>query len=264
MLERLGDSRLGEVFRARDTRVGRTVALVVASDAFQAISTAAKLRADAQTVMTVSHPNIAALYEIGEEGGRLFLAFEFVPGEELDRVIAGHPLNARRAIDLATQIADALAEAHAAGVVHGELTTSKVVVTPKGNAKLVDLGLTAWTAAATDPNAHHATDVTALGAVLFEMLTGRSRTDASIAPTMLNASLPGEVDALAAKTFDSAVVFAAELRALGAILDVRAEQLVKSRPAPIGRHRSRSKAPIIATSVLIALVAAFVTWWLLR
>src|SRR5213594_968991 len=119
ILERIGAGGMGEVYRARDTRLGRTVAVkvlpaTVANDSERRERFLREARASA----ALSHPNIAALYEIGEDQGHLFLAFEYVPGETLQTVVAGRPLNPRRAIDFATQIADALAEAHAEGIVH--------------------------------------------------------------------------------------------------------------------------------------------------
>src|SRR5438552_1180098 len=114
ILERIGAGGMGEVYRARDTRVGRTVAIKVLPAAVaDDPERRARFLREARASASLSHPNIAALYEIGEEQGHMFLAFEFVPGETLKVAIGGRPLNARRAVDLATQIADALADAHA-------------------------------------------------------------------------------------------------------------------------------------------------------
>ena len=169
ILERLGESGLGEMFRARDTKVGRTVALTIPPGGIQDdTSKRERLLSDAKEAMTVSHPNLAALYEAGEDGGRLYLAFEFVPGDTLDRVIAGHPLNVRRAIDLTSQIADGLAEAHAAELPHGDVTARRVVITPKGNAKLLDLGFSRWTRAAGSAGGE-AADIEAVGVLFFQM-----------------------------------------------------------------------------------------------
>lgn len=202
ILERIGAGGLGEVFRARDTSLGRTVALkIVPPDIAGDPARREALVRDARAAATLSHPNIAALYEIGEEGDALFLVQEFVPGSPLAAVIAGRPLNPRRAVDLAIQIADALADAHAADLVHGDLKPDNVIVTPKGAAKILDWGLSAWTrggaarrAAATLAQADAATvqgtlaflapeqaigergdaraDVFSAGAILFAMLTG--------------------------------------------------------------------------------------------
>ena len=218
ILERIGAGTLGDVYRARDTRLGRTVAVKLPGAELQADR--ARLDAlshDARIASVLSHPNIAALYEIGEEEGRLFLVFEFVPGEPLKRVIAGRPLNMRRAVDLATQMADALAEAHAAEVVHGGLTPDTVMITPKGNAKILDFGFVRWKKSPTpDGESDHRTDIEALGALLFEMLTGRPPSEAA---PRLGASMPGELDEIVGKAlgayaeggYEAAATLAAEL-----------------------------------------------------
>lgn len=264
ILERIGESGLGEVFRARDTKLGRTVALTVPAGGIQDdVSKREQLLSDAKQAMTVSHPNLAALYEAGEDSGRVYLAFEFVPGDTLDRIIAGHPLNVRRAIDLTGQIADALAEAHAAELSHGDVTARKIVVTPKGNAKLLDFGFSRWTHAGRGGGGEVG-DVEAVGVLFFEMLTGRAPAATGAAPTAVNKSLPAEVDAVASKPYQSAVAFAAELRSLGALLQTRAEAAEKSRPTPMRGVPRRSKAPWIAAigAMLAAAVAA--AWWWMR
>src|SRR5438876_6017388 len=184
ILDRIGAGGLGDVYRARDTRLGRTVAIKVPGAELQAGGDRREaLLRDAQIASVLSHPNIAALFEIGDDDGRLFLVFEFVPGEPLKRVIEGRPLNVRRAVDLATQMADALAEAHALEIVHGDLRPETVMVTPKGNAKILDFGLVRWKKTITDQTvsggSDHRVDIEALGALLFEMLTGRKPADAS-------------------------------------------------------------------------------------
>ncbi len=262
ILERLGESRLGEIFRARDTKLGRTVALTVVSDAIDGSEDRSRLRAAAQRAMTVSHPNIAALYDAGDESGRLYFAFEYVPGDTLDRVIAGHPLNVRRALDLAIQLADALADAHAAELPHGDLIPRRVVVTPKGNAKILDFGFASWTSASGTPGDDSA-DIDALRALLFEMLTGRAMPATAVAPTTMNKSLPAEVDEIVAKRFESAVTMAAELRALAAVLEVRAEAAGKNRPVVAVRsRRRRSRLPAILAAVVAVAAAVAVLWWL--
>src|SRR5262247_3954896 len=117
VLGQLGSGGLGEVFRARDTRLGRTVAVKVLPEALKAdpkrldsIGEAAK------TAAAISHPNITALFEGGQDGGQYFLVFEFVSGDQLSALIDGRALNVRRAVELAIQIADALAEAESRGV----------------------------------------------------------------------------------------------------------------------------------------------------
>src|SRR5476651_6981 len=147
ILDRIGAGGMGEVYRARDTRLGRTVAIkVMIADIAGDPDRRARFLQDARATAALSHPNIAALYEIGEDQDQLFPVFEYVPGETLKNVIAGRPLNPRRAIDLAVQLADALADAHAEGIVHRDIKSDNIIVTPKGNAKILDFGLAAWTA----------------------------------------------------------------------------------------------------------------------
>ena len=201
ILDPHGVGGIGEVYRARDTRLGRTVAIKVLSAEIAAdAERCAGLLRDARASAVLSHPNIAALYETGEDQGQMFLVFEFVPGNTLKSVIGGRPLNPRRAIELAIELADALAEAHAEGIVHRDIKPDNIIVTPKGHAKILDFGLAAWTSggaererAAATPSAVTAldtvaymspeqllhqrivderTDLFSLGVVLFEMITG--------------------------------------------------------------------------------------------
>jgi serine/threonine protein kinase len=271
ILERVGDSRLGEVFRARDTRLGRTVAIKIPPDRILSDpSTRERFLADARAAMALSHPNIAALYEVDDTAGDVFLAFEFVPGDPLDRVISGHPLNARRAIDLTVQLADALADAHAAEMAHGDLTSDNVIVTPKGSAKILDFGFARWTG---DGHAgDEASDIHALGRLLFEMLTGNApAAAANVPPTMLNRSLPRELDEIALKAletgergYQTAATFSAELRSVAAILDVRTAAADKARPAPkLGAPR-KPKAPWILLAMVLAAAALAAAWWWMR
>lgn len=271
ILERAGDSGLGEVFRARDTRLGRTVAVTIPPAAIQDDPVKREaLLADARAAAAVSHPNIAALYETGEEQGRVFLAFEFVPGDPLSRIVAGHALNARRAIDLTVQMADALADAHAAELTHGNLTSDAVVITPKGNAKILDVGFGRWTRE-DGATGSERDDLRSLGTIFFQMLTGRAPDDDRTPPTLVNRLLPSEVDEIASKAlsadeergYQGAATLAADLRALGAVLEVRAEAAGASKPSVRGARRA-SKTPWIGAAVIVILAAMAAVWWWLR
>src|SRR5262249_9530303 len=131
ILERGGGGGMGEVYRARDMRLGRTVAIkVLAADVAGDPERRERFVRDARATAALSHPNIAALYEVGEDQGQLFLVFEFVPGETLNQVMSGRPLNTRRAVDFAGQIADALAEAHAEATVPRHIKPAHSVSPP--------------------------------------------------------------------------------------------------------------------------------------
>jgi serine/threonine protein kinase len=268
VLDRIGGGAV-EVYRARDTRAGRTVALKVLPADFDPAERE-KLLQRALAVSRLSHPNIAALHEVGDDGGP-FLVFEFVPGQSLATLVAAGALNPRRAVDLATQMADALAEAHAAGIAHGAITTDTVIVTPKGPAKILDFGLTAWTngyspsrSASADPAR---ADIEALGAILFEMLTGRAATSGPLTPSAVNRSVPRELDPIVMKAFgrsaenryDSAVMVAADLRTVAGAL----EQRSSTAPAPPVIAGRTKRSPVLWTAVvlLLAVLAAAAAWW---
>jgi serine/threonine-protein kinase len=255
ILDTIGSGAMGDLFRARDTRLGRTVALrIVAPGIAGEPSRLDAFLADARASASVSHPNVAALYEVGEDGGVHFLASEFVQGQTLKGLIAGRPLNPRRAIDLTIQIADALADAYANDVAHGDLRAETVIVNAKGNAKLLDFGLARWTAqakaAATAPSASgaggHEEDIAALGALLHEMLTGRPPSP-NRAPSELDQHLPRELDSILQRTqirsggdrYEASATLAAELRSVAAILDVRAKAASEVTVAPAAATRRR-------------------------
>ena len=280
ILEPAGSGALGDIYRARDTRVGRTVAITVVTD--QIASNPARrerfLR-DARAAAAVSHPNIVTLYDVGEEDGRLYLVYEFVQGQTLKTIIGGRPLNPRRAVDLAGQIAEALADAHAADLVHGAITAGTIVVTPKGHAKITDFGLATFsreapapavTELAPDDSAVYRVDLFSLGVILFEMLTGNAPAPGAGVPSAVDRSLPREIDPIVAKAlgksggYESAATLAAELRAVGAILDVRKEAHDAATPVVMSRSKpKRSYAGWIVLAVALAAVAA-TAWWYFR
>jgi hypothetical protein len=265
MLDRLGRGAVGELFRARDTRLGRTVAIrVVADDIAADPEKRSRFLADAAAAAALSHPNIASLYEVGDDDGRLFLASEFAPGETLRTMIAGRPLNPRRAVDIAMQIAEGLAEAHAAGLDHQDLRPENIIVTPKGRAKILELGFTRWKPVAAELQ----TDVCSLGMLLFEMLTGRPPAAGDHAlgqPAALNDGLLPDLDVVVGRMigpeqlrYESAATAAAELRTIVEMLDARSAETdavtVRTRHAP-RPHYGRW----IALAALLAGLAA--AWW---
>lgn len=207
LLERVGAGGLGEIFRARDTVHGRTVAIRRVPSALAGDEAwCSALHDAASSLAAVSHPGVAMLYECGQSDGQMFLAQEFVPGQTLTKVLGGRPVNALHAVELAVEAADALAALHSAGHTHGDLRPDNIVVTPKGRVKLLDAGLARFTGGgamratasarmgslpneaslvvrylapeqALGEGGDRRSDLFALGLVLYEMLTGEAAFD---------------------------------------------------------------------------------------
>jgi serine/threonine protein kinase len=288
VLDRIGTGGIGDVYRARDTRLGRTVAITVPR---QSVASDPDRRAqflqDARASAALSHPNIAALFEVGGDHEPPFLVFEFVPGQTLAAEIAGQPMNTRRALDVAAQVADGLADAHAQGILHRDLRPDNIILTPKGQAKILDFGLATWTVRegntenaaavretgtgttvrtvaymspeqALGEQPDHRTDIYALGAVLFEMLTGKlpfsGATSTALAlqiaqaqppaVSSVNVAVPRTLDQIVTKAlaknvdrrYDSAATLAAELRQASIGLEPQSDGAVR---APVGDAGSR-------------------------
>ena len=202
LLERLGEGAFSEIYRARDTKFGRTVALrVIRDEAFSGEHMREAFLRDARAAAQLSHPNITTLFEVGEFDGGCYLAYEFAAGVNLRRESAGRPVNPRRAIELAVHVADALAEGHSRDLVHADIRPDTIFVTHKGSAKLLEFGMAHWTTggrirerAAAAPDALGAdaisvvsymspeqtrgeavdqrSDIYSLATVLYELLTG--------------------------------------------------------------------------------------------
>jgi serine/threonine-protein kinase len=133
------------VYRARDTKYGRTVALKLAPPAFAEGFRRERLIEDARAAAVLSHPNIATLFDVGFHDGRLYLAYEYVQGATLRQQMAAGRMNTRHALDLAVQVAEAVVEAHARGVLHKDLRPHTILETAKGSAKVLDFGMSVWT-----------------------------------------------------------------------------------------------------------------------
>src|SRR5437762_9273537 len=133
---------MGAVFRATDTRLGRTVAVKVLSRDHGDEETIRRFRNEAQSTARLDHPNIARVYYVGEDQGLNFIVFEFIEGTNLrDEVQRQGPLDLERAIYYTMQVAEALAHSSSRDVVHRDIKPSNVLVTADGQAKLVDMGL---------------------------------------------------------------------------------------------------------------------------
>jgi serine/threonine-protein kinase len=285
LLERLEPAGPGELYRARDTRLGRTVAVRVLPEGFAADAGKRSALLDkARAVIALSHPNVTTLFDAGEHGGRLYLAFEFLKGQSLRAELAGRPMNVRRAVDLAIQMADAIADAHAAGFVHGGLSPDSIVITAKGHAKIPAFELAARTGFEKNADevrlrdydspeeargnpADERSDIYSVGAVLYEMLTTRRPLHrGASAPSASNAHVPSELDDVVLRAvapnpdsrFQSAAAFAAEMRAVAAILDVRGgagdeDDGDEGPPTSVGR--------VLLTAIVILGALGAVIWF---
>jgi len=146
ILERLGIGALGDVYRARDLKYGRTVALMTPpAELIANPIDRERFLADARAAAALNHHNIAQLFDVLEQDGRSYLAYEFAAGPSLRDEMGGRAVNLRRSLEIAAQITDALAEGHSRGMIHGDLRPENVVVTPKGSVKILNFGLARWT-----------------------------------------------------------------------------------------------------------------------
>jgi eukaryotic-like serine/threonine-protein kinase len=204
----IGAGGMGEVYRARDTRLGRNVAVKVLPEIFaRDPDRVARFEREAKLLAGLNHANIAALYGLEESGGQHFLVMELVDGVTLAERIARGPIPVEETLKIAHQIAEAFEAAHEKGVIHRDLKPANVKITPEGKVKVLDFGLakaletapteaisnspTLLSAAATNGgiilgtagymspeqarghNADQRSDIFSFGCVLFEMLTGR-------------------------------------------------------------------------------------------
>jgi serine/threonine-protein kinase len=284
----LGAGGLGEVYRARDTNLGRTVAVKVLPPAITAEPARLEAWLDtARRLMDLSHPNIAVLFEVGQEGDQRFAVFEFVQGQPLASLINGRALHVRRALEFGINLADALAEAHGVEMVHGDIRPDTIMITPKDRAKFMNFGLARFTAGgvgrvvsatpyvapeelAGEPGTSQS-DIYSLGAVMFEMLTGRQRARGLVL-TGLNATVPPELEQVIGRMLaanvehraQSAATIAAELRSVAAILDARTEAAEAAEAAERpGRRRERRRSGVVTmVIVLLALAGAVAAWWM--
>ncbi len=198
VLEEIGRGGMGVVYRAREVGLNRLVALkVIRPGLFADAEVAARFWAEAEVAARFQHPNLVPLYQVGEHGGRGFLALEFVPGGSLQERIAGGPIPPAEAANLVETLARAAHFAHARGVVHRDLKPANVVIGSDGQPKITDFGLAKllgedggltrtgmilgtpsfMAPEQTGPRTGNAigpwTDVYALGAILYTALTGR-------------------------------------------------------------------------------------------
>ncbi len=233
ILSPLGAGGMGEVYRARDTRLGRDVAIKVLPQSFASdADRLGRFEQEARTVAALNHPNILGVYDIGQDQGSPYMVCELLDGETLREKMQEGPLSQRRALEYASQIAEGLAAAHNKGVVHRDLKPENVFLTKDGRVKILDFGLaklaraeagsgqpgdgaTATVAVHTMPGmvlgtagymspeqvrgkeVDARTDIFAFGAILYEMLSGRRAFKGESSIETMNAILKDDPPELA-------------------------------------------------------------------
>jgi Tol biopolymer transport system component len=225
ILSPLGAGGMGEVYRARDTRLGREVAIkVLPSHLSSSPETRQRFEREAKTISQLSHPHICALYDVGQEGETEYLVMELLEGETLSDRLGKGPLPLEQTVRYGSEIADALARAHRKGIVHRDLKPSNIMLTKSG-VKLLDFGLAKAMAPAAEKGsltslptqqgltqegtilgtfqymapeqlegkeADGRTDIFALGAVLYEMVTGKKAFSGSSQASLISSIMTAE------------------------------------------------------------------------
>ncbi len=229
ILAPIGAGGMGEVYRARDKRLGRSVALkVLPQHLSEDQGRLSRFEKEARSASSLNHPNVVTIYEVGRSGGVSYIAMELVEGQTLRELVSAGPLSQRKILDFGAQVAEGLAKAHASGIVHRDLKPENLMVTEDGFVKIVDFGLAKLVEPSPEDLSHFATagssatgrgvvlgtvaymspeqasgrpvdfrsDQFALGSLLYELAIGRQAFRRETYPETLTAIIREEPDAI--------------------------------------------------------------------
>src|SRR5918911_1378024 len=142
ILEKLGAGGQGDVYKAVDKRLGRSVVIkVLPPDLTVKEANLKRFEREARLASSLDHPNICTIYDLGEEGNVHYIAMQYIEGRNVRQLVNGRPLELKSALAIAIQVADALATAHSKGIIHRDIKAGNVMVTDSGQAKVLDFGL---------------------------------------------------------------------------------------------------------------------------
>src|SRR6266566_5280319 len=275
----IGVGGMGEVYLARDERLGRKAALKLLPDSLTIDEAQlGRFKNEARTASALNHPNILTVYEIGAEGKVQFIATEFIEGVTLRTALVSGRISAQRALEIAVQVASALAAAHDAGVVHRDIKPENIMLRPDGYVKVLDFGIAKLTEQRRMSDEHRVETTallqTRLGVVLYEMVAGsppfRGETPSDCIAAILTAEpaplssispdVPDKLESILQKAlrkntderYQTIKEMLAELRSLKAKLETESSlSQTKSHGDPNVSEIKRPKR-----SVLVTLVAA--------
>ncbi len=296
--KKLGEGGMGVVYKAQDTKLGRTVALkFLASHLLEDEEARARFIREAKAAASLDHQNICTVYEIDEVDGQTFLAMAFIEGQTVKDKIAERPLKLEDALDIAIQTAQGLEAAHEKGVVHRDIKGANLMVTPQGQVKVMDFGLAQLaeqsrltktatilgTPAYMSPEqaqrlpTDRRTDIWSLGVVIYEMVTGRlpfegERQQAvlyAIAQedpepiTALRAGLPMELEWIVAKAMAKDVAERYQhVEEMIVDLNSLRKKLAAGKSTIVGAQRAAPPVPGIPTATAADQTAGRARTWL--
>jgi serine/threonine protein kinase/Tfp pilus assembly protein PilF len=293
IIEKIGEGGMGVVYRARDERLDRDVALKVLPESMLKDAAALKsFRKEAHALSRLSHPNIATVHDFGTQDAVTFLVMEYIPGVTLDQKLAAGPLPEKDVLRLGAQLTQGLAAAHKVQLIHRDLKPSNLRITPDGRLKILDFGLAKLirpeqldaTQSITEPHqvagtvpymspeqlqgepADERSDIYSAGAVLYEMITDRRPFPETYAPLLIDSILhkqpqpPSSINHKMSPELESVILKALDKdpdhRYQSAKeLEVDLERIGSAHFHPTVPHKSRRRQLTVAVTLLVFLIS---------